>query len=122
MVVGKKWSVDERRAEIMRVLASRRSENISNFVFLFGVSRRTICYDIEILTALHPIETVRGRGGCVKLTDGYRTYQNVLSEELQETLIDIIPLISDRQAVVIKGLLCAYGSKKNQKRIDGLII
>jgi len=120
--VGKTWSVAERRAEIMRILESRRSENVANFVFMFGVSRRTICYDIEILTALHPIETVRGKGGCIRLTDGYRTYQNILSEEQQETLIDIIPLISDRQATILKGLLHAYGSKKNQQRIDGLII
>ena len=120
--MGKKWSVEERRAEIMRVLESRRKENLSNFVFLFGVSRRTICYDIEILTASHPIETVRGNGGCIKLMEGYRIYQNTLSDEQQETLIEIIPLISERQAVVIKELMLAHGSKLNYERIDGLII
>ena len=120
--MGKKWSVEERRAEIIRILEGRRSENLSNFVFLFGVSRRTICYDVEVLTATHPIETVRGRGGCVKLLEGYRIYQNNLSDEQQETLIEIIPLISKRQAAVIKELLTAHGSKPNQKRIDGLII
>ena len=118
----KKWSVAERRAEIIRILESRRRENLSNLVFLFGVSRRTICYDIEILTALHPIETVRGKNGCIKLVEGYRTYQNILSEEQQETLIEIIPLISKRHAAILKGLLLAHGSRKNQGRIDGLII
>jgi len=120
--VGKKWSVEERRAEIIRVLESRRSENLANFVFMFGVSRRTIIYDIDALTATHPIETVRGRGGCVKLTDGYRTYQNILSEEQQEALIVIIPLINKQQAVVLKGILVAFGSKSNQQRIDGLVV
>ena len=117
-----KWSVHERRAEIIRILESRRSENLSNFVFLFGVSRRTICYDIEILTATHPIETVRGRGGCIRLRNGYRTYQNVLSEEQQDILIEIIPSITKQQAEVVREMLIALGSKQNQKRIDGLII
>jgi len=122
LAVGKKWSVEERRAEIMRILESGRRDTMSNFAFHFGVSIRTIRYDIDFLTTIYPIETLRGKGGCVKLMDGYRQYQNVLSEEQQETLIEIIPLISKRQAEVIKGLLVAFGSKPNKERIDGLII
>jgi predicted DNA-binding transcriptional regulator YafY len=119
--VGIKWSVNDRRAEIMRILESRRSETMFNLAFQFGVSIRTINYDIDSLMSSHPIETVRGKGGCVKLAEGYRTYQKILSQEQQETLIEIIPLISKRQATVIIGLLLAHGSKPNQKRIDGLI-
>ena len=117
----KKWGADERRAEIMRILESGRCETMSNFAFHFGVSTRTIGYDIDVLTATHPIITVRGKGGGVKLAEGYRTYQNILSEEQQETLIEIIPLISEQKAAVVKGMLRAYGSKSIQKRIDGLI-
>ena len=120
--VRKKWSVEERRAEIMRVLESRRFETMPNFAFMFDVSRCTIGYDIDFLTALHPIETVRGVGGGVKLKDGYRTYQNTLSDEQQSTLIDIIPLIGKQYAEIIRGLLYAHGSRKNEECIDGLII
>jgi predicted DNA-binding transcriptional regulator YafY len=120
--VGKKWRSDERRAEIMRILESRRHETMANLAFQFDVSIRTINYDIEILTASYPIETVRGNGGCVKLKEGYRLYQHNLSEIQQKTLIDIIPLISRQQAEVIKGLLIAHGSKENAGIIDGLII
>lgn len=118
----KKWSVEERRAEIIRILESGRRDTMSNFAFHFGVSIRTIRYDIDFLTTMHPIETVRGKGGCVKLMDGQRTYKNVLSEEQYETLIEIIPLINKRQAGVVKGILIALGSKRNQEAIDGLII
>ena len=120
--MGKIWSVEERRAEIMRILEGRRHETMANFACHFGVSIRTIGYDIDSLTDLHPIETVRGNGGCVKLMEGKRIYQNILSEEQQETLIEIIPLIEKKQAKVMKELLIAQGSKLNQKRIDGLII
>ena len=120
--MGKKWSVEERRAEIMRVLESSRQETMSNLAHLFGVSIRTIGYDIDFLTILHPLETVRGRGGCVKLQENYRIHQRILSQEQQEVLIEIIPLINKRQAHVIRGLLVAYGSKQNCERLDGLII
>ena len=120
--MGKKWGVYERRVEIMRVLESRRRETMANFARLFGVSIRTICYDIEILTVIHPIETVTGRGGCVKLQEDYRTHQKILSQEQQDVLIEIIPLVNKRQARVIKGLLVAHGSKPNCDRITGLII
>lgn len=37
----------------------------------FGVSRRTIQYDIELLSVSAPINTIRGKGGGVMLsTDG----------------------------------------------------
>ena len=95
---------------------------MSNLAFMFGVSIRTICYDIDVLTALHPIETQRGKGGCVKLLDDYHSFQNILSDEQQEVLIEITPLLNKRQAVVVQELLRAYGSKRNMERIDGLII
>jgi len=120
--VGTRWRTDERRAEILRILESRRRETMSNLAFLFDVSIRTICYDIDILTALHPIETVRGKGGCVKLSDDYHSFQNILSDEQQEVLIEITPLLNKRQAIVVQELLRAYGSKRNMERIDGLII
>jgi predicted DNA-binding transcriptional regulator YafY len=122
LAVGKKWSVEERRAEIMRILESRRHETMTNFAFYFGVSRRTIVHDINSLTAMHPIDTVRGKGGCVKLKDGYRTQKIAFSNEEQETLIALIPLANKQQATVIKRLLIAHGSKANQERVDGLAV
>ena len=117
--MGRKWSAIERREEIMRVLESNRREIVSNLAHLFDVSIRTIRYDITFLTTLYPIETVRGRGGCVKLQDNYRRHQRILSQEQQDVLIEIIPLISNKQAQVIKGLLIAHGSKQNCERLDG---
>ena len=119
--VKKLWSVEERRAEIMRILESGGRETMSNFASYFGVSTRTIGYDIDFLSAFHPIETQRGSSGCVKLMAGSRKYQNILSEEQQQTLIEIFPLLDKRQSIVIFGLLRANGSKRNMERIEGLI-
>ena len=115
LALKKTWSVFERRFEIIRILETKRCEKMANFASHFGISIRTICYDIVFLTAFHPIETVRGKNGCVKLMDGYHTYQNILSEEEQKTLNEIIPLISEPQAEVIKKLLLKCDSGSNPK-------
>ena len=116
-----KLSANQRRSEIMRILESRRQENMSNLASHFNVTRRTICTDIEILTTLYPLETVQGRYGCVKLKDGYAMYQSFLSEEQQEILLEIFPMLSQKQSKVIADLLYAHGSKCNRERIEGLI-
>ena len=119
--VMSKLGANERRAEIMRILESRREEKMSNLAFYFNVTRKTICTDIEILMTSFPIETVQGRYGCVRLMDGYAMYQGFLSEEQQQTLIEIFPLLDKQQSGVIFGLLRANGSKRNKERIEGLI-
>lgn len=77
----------ERREAILKVLCQRRQDTIENLAFEFGVSVRTIKYDIEELTLAHPIETVRGRyGGGVKVADGYYVGRNYLKPNQQELL------------------------------------
>jgi len=110
--VGARWTASERRDEIVRILVGGAAETMSNLAFMFGVSVRTICYDIDILTASYPIETVRGNGGHVKMSDEYRPYQNLFSKKQHETLAEIMPLLNSEQAEVIQGLLRAYGSRQ----------
>ena len=116
-----KLSANERRAEIMRILESSRQEKMINLAFHFNVTRKTICTDIEILMASYPIETVKGRYGCVKLEDGYAMYRSFLSDEQQETLFEIFPTLNEKQSKMIAGLLRAHGSMRNKERIEGLI-
>lgn len=60
-------SAVERRQALLEVLCRRRSDTYANLAFEFGVSKRTIQRDVEILICSYPIETVRGRyGGGVK--------------------------------------------------------
>lgn len=83
----KNMTPSERREAILKVLCQRRQDTIENLAFEFGVSVRTIKYDIEELTLAHPIETVRGRyGGGVKVADGYYVGRNYLKPNQQELL------------------------------------
>ena len=83
----KNMTPSERREAILKVLCQRRQDTIESLAFEFGVSVRTIKYDIEELTLAHPIETVRGRyGGGVKVADGYYVGRNYLKPNQQELL------------------------------------
>lgn len=83
----KRITPSERRKEILNILCKKRFEKIENLANEFGVSVRTIKYDIEELTLAHPLETVRGRyGGGVKVTDGYYIGRKYLRPSQQELL------------------------------------
>lgn len=71
----------ERRDAIINVLCDRRQDTISNLAQEFGVSIRTIKYDIEELTLAHPIETKRGKYGGVRVMDGYHISRKRLKPE-----------------------------------------
>ena len=59
---------NERRQKIIELLCLRRRETMGNLAHEFGVSRRTILLDIEVLSCAYPIITMRGKyGGGIKI-------------------------------------------------------
>lgn len=72
----------ERRSEIIRILCRRKYETIANLADEFGVSRRTISRDIEVLSLKEPIYTQCGRhGGGVYISDKYIMERMYMSEQ-----------------------------------------
>ena len=57
----------ERRQQILTILCERRSEQAENLATEFGVSRRTVCNDIQILSCYFPIYTETGPHGGVSI-------------------------------------------------------
>ena len=53
-------TTNERRAEIMRILVSRRHETMGQLASELLVTDRTIRSDITALAVDYPLETVRG--------------------------------------------------------------
>ena len=76
----------ERRQRLLEVLCVRRHDTCDNLAREFNVANSTIRHDLDILTCSYPIETVRGRYGGVKITDGYYLYRKTLTPK-QATLL-----------------------------------
>lgn len=65
----------ERRMAIWRSLCCRGQDTVAHLADEFGVSVRTIYFDVQILSLSYPIETIRGRyKGGVKLPELVQTY------------------------------------------------
>ncbi len=102
----------ERREAILGVLFARRAEKIEHLAEEFGVSIRTIKYDIEALTCSHPIETVRGRyGGCVKLADWYHPTRNVLCPRQTSLLKKLAPSLSGDDLTVMNSIISQFSPR-----------
>lgn len=86
-------NANERRLAVLEALCARRHDSVENLAFEFGVSVRTIKYDVEALTLSYPIYTTQGNGGGVHVVEGYyigrkylKPYQRALLEQLSATL------------------------------------
>ena len=104
--------LNERRAEIMRILTARRLETMGCLANELNVTSRTIRTDITALMVDYPLETLRGNGGCVRVADWYHPHRNLLSEEQQRTLSQLMESANEQQAKVLREMLVEYGSPK----------
>lgn len=81
----------ERRQVLIELLCERRSEKMSNLAFELGVSRRTICRDIQELSLSYPIytECSRGKAG-VYIEGSYYLGKQYLHQEEEALLRKLV--------------------------------
>ena len=112
-------TANERRAEIMRLLVARRSISMNALATELGVTRSTICTDIETLTLDYPLESTMGRNGGVRLPEWYHPHRNILSAEQQTVLSQLMESANERQREVLAQMLVEYGSPKTRQMMNG---
>ena len=99
----------ERQEQIMAYLFKARSATISYLVTRLGCSERTIRRDIEALTLRFPVETVRGRNGCVTLIEGYQPSFSTLNPDEIQALREAIELMADpKKRQILRGIACRF--------------
>lgn len=105
-------TASQRRKAIVQVLCMRKFETRENLAFEFGVSVRTIDYDILALTAEYPIYTTQGNGGGIHIDSSFRSYKNYLSDEQSELLHRLLPTLSGKDAETMKSILSSFDYRK----------
>ena len=101
----------ERRQAILEVLCQKRHETAKNLASKFGVSVRTVWYDVEFLSLSYPIETVCGRyGGGVRIADWYHPRKSILSQEQRTVLTQLLDKADESQQRVLLEMLTVFGS------------
>ena len=103
-------TANERRAEIIRILLSRRRESMCRLAIELGVTDRTIRNDVVVLMVDYPLETEVGCHGCVKLSSWYHLHQNILSKEETVTLVNLLDKADESEQKVVRAMLAKLGS------------
>ena len=81
--------------EIIYILLDKKNMTAGELAEHFGVSRRTICRDIEALSiAGIPLYTVRGRGGGIRLMPDYVLNKSLLSAREQDEILSSLHSLS----------------------------
>ena len=103
-------SVNERRAEIIRILRCAGQTTIPCLAEKLGTSVSTIKRDILILTVDegYPIDSVQGNGGGIVLRDYKHPHKRILSQEQISVLTELAKTSDTYRADILYGILNAY--------------
>lgn len=98
----------QRRLLILEKLCERRFDIISNLASELNVSRRTIRYDIQILSCSYPIYTSKGKNGGVSIMTGYRLGMKYLTDEQCELLEKLSETLNGEDLALLKEILKTF--------------
>lgn len=98
-----------RRMEIINILILRRRVTASELAQEFGVSVRTIQYDIQALSPVYPIYTKQGENGGIFIRDDYKPYVNSLSPIELQVLQELVELTEGLHRKILIQVIQKYG-------------
>lgn len=101
----------ERRRKILETLNERRFDTAENLAIQFGVHKNTILNDLAVISCYAPIYTIQGKGGGIKLIDGYNFNNRYLSVCQEKALIDVING-SPPDETVLRSILTSFAFPK----------
>ena len=102
----------ERRQAILEVLCLRRHETRENLANEFGVSKRTIEYDVLNLMLTYPVYTVQGNGGGIYVTDNFRLDRPRMNEKQTALLQKVLLTLSGVDKETMLNIINIYGGRK----------
>lgn len=105
-------TASERRMALLEALCLRRHDTRENLAFEFGVSKRTIEYDVQILSANYPIFSVQGKGGGIYIMEGYELHKKYLTDKQSEVLQELAVTLSEENKLVVLSVLKDFSRKK----------
>ncbi len=105
-------NVAQRRTEIINILIVRRHTTANELAHEFGVSIRTINYDIQALSPIYPIYTKQGENGGIFIRDDYQPYMNTLSTDELKILCELYGQSEGVQKKILLQIIHKYGPDK----------
>ena len=107
----------ERRQLILEAISDRRHVAIAALAEDFGVSRRTVERDIEILACSYPIFTESWRGGGVRAMDGWYVNKRYMTADQEALLRKLLPGLQPEDQKTMERILMSF-AKPSIKEAD----
>ena len=108
-------STAERRQQIIEYLNGNRSTTLEELTVLFQVSKRTIRYDLEILSCSYPLYTVQGKGGGIRVADGWYLSRSYLSDKQEALLRDLMSGLQPQDRETMNAILAKFAKPEKEK-------
>lgn len=105
-------TANERRIALLEVLCLRRHDTRENLAFEFGVSKRTIEYDVEILSASYPIYSVQGKGGGIYVMEGFQLNKKYLTDKQSKYLEELAAASTGESRQIALSILKDFSKRK----------
>lgn len=105
-------SANERRLALLETMCVRRYDKIENLAFEFGVDRRTIERDVELLSISHPIYTTKGTGCGVHIMEGYDLHKKYLTDKQSEYLKELAATSTGESKQIALSILKDFSKRK----------
>ena len=96
---------NERRMDILHTLIKRKEATLGNLAFEFGVSKRTIQYDMEILSLSYPIYSKAGNGGGIRIDTAYKLGDRKFKQAQESFLRSLFPRLSVGEQAQMENIL-----------------
>lgn len=108
-------TANERRKALLETLCERRHDTRENLAKEFGVSKRTIEYDVLALSCDYPIDTKRGKGGFIYVEDWFDLHKGSWTDEQYDLLIRLKDTLYGKDKQAIEGIIKKQ-NKPHEKR------
>ncbi len=105
-------TASERRQAILELLCQRRHETRENLAFEFGVSKRTIEYDVLQLSLDYPVYTTQGNGGGIHVVDGFYFNRPKMNDKQTSLLQKLLLTLSGEDKEIMQSIIKNYGGLK----------
>ncbi len=111
---------EERRQAIIELLCQQRQMTMKELASKFGVSIRTIYYDIEILSLAYPLVTMQGKHGGVYVMEGFHLRKRYLSPVQQAFLEQLAHTLDGEDLDIMLSILRDFALKRTNKVLQHL--
>ena len=98
----------ERRLRLIEILCKRRKETLDNLAYELNVSKRTIRYDIEVLSVSFPIYTLTGPYGGIFIAGNYQLGMKYLTDSQCELLERLLETAEGAEKEILHSILKTF--------------